>query len=87
MPGGSTPPPGPAQAGIETERSGGSPRAALARGVVVPALVATVIGLAFVVVFLDAFHAAVPHHLPVGMVGDAWQVEQVRGALDERAPS
>jgi hypothetical protein len=86
VPGGFTPPPGPAQAGVETERSQGSTSAALARGVLVPALVATVIGLAFVVVFLDAFHAAVPHHLPVGVVGDARQVEQVRSELDERAP-
>jgi hypothetical protein len=82
VPAGFSPPPGPARAGAETERSAGSPVAALARGVLVPALVATVIGLAFVVVFLDAFHAPVPHALPVGVVGTAAQVDQVRGALD-----
>jgi hypothetical protein len=49
VPAGFSPPPGPAQAGAETERPGGSPAAAPARGVLVPALVATVIGLAFVV--------------------------------------
>jgi hypothetical protein len=67
---------------VETQRSAGSPAAALARGVLVPALVATVIGLAFVVVFLDAFHAPVPHDLPVGVVGSPAQVEQVRTTLD-----
>jgi len=48
VPGGFTAPPGPAEAGVETERSAGSPVAALARGVLVPALVATVIGLSTV---------------------------------------
>lgn len=86
MPGGFSPPPGPAEAGAETERSGGSRRAALARGVGVPALVATLIGLAFVVVFLAAFHAAVPHDLPVAVVGSQQQVAEVTGALDERMP-
>jgi len=86
VPGGFAPPPGPAQAGAETERSAGSAGAALARGVLVPALVATLIGLAFVVVFLDAFHAPVPHDLPVGVVGSSSQVGQVRDALDEKMP-
>ena len=86
MPGGFSPPPGPAEAGVETERSQGSTAAALARGVLVPALVATVIGLAFVIVFLDAFHAPVPHDLPVGVVGSAAQVDQVRAELDQAAP-
>ena len=82
MPGGFSPPPGPARAGAETERSAGSSTGALARGVLVPALVATVIGLAFVVVFLDAFHGPVPHSLPVGVVGTSAQVDPVRSALD-----
>ena len=86
MPGGFTPPPGPARHGVERDRSGGSVPAALARGVAVPALVATLIGLAFVVVFLDAFHAPVPHDLPVGIVGSAAQVGPLRSALDEQAP-
>jgi hypothetical protein len=86
VPAGFAPPPGPARAGAETERSAGSARAALARGVLTPALVATIIGLAFVVVFLDAFHDPVPHDLPVGVVGGTAQVEQVRDALAERAP-
>jgi hypothetical protein len=86
VPGGFSPPPGPARVGVETARSQGSTLAALARGVAVPALVATLIGLAFVVVFLDAFHAPVPHELPVGVVGTAAQVDQLRIALDEQAP-
>ena len=86
MPGGFSPPPGPARAGVETERSGGSRPAALARGVAVPALVATLIGLAFVVVFLDAFHAAQPHDLPVAVVGSSEQVRSVAAALQEAEP-
>jgi hypothetical protein len=86
VPGGFSPPPGPAEAGVETERSAGSVPAALVRGIVVPALVATVIGLAFVVVFLDAFHAPAPHDLPVGVVGGADQVERVQAELDRAAP-
>jgi hypothetical protein len=86
VPGGFAPPPGPAQAGAEIERSQGSVPKAVLRAIGVPALVATVIGLAFVVVFLDAFHAAQPHDLRVGVVGSAAQVEQVRSALDQATP-
>ena len=86
MPGGFAPPPGPAVAGAEIERSQGSAPKAVLRAIGVPALVATVIGLAFVVVFLGAFHAAQPHDLPVGVVGDAAQVAQVRSALDQATP-
>jgi hypothetical protein len=86
VPGGFSPPPGPAESGVETERSQGSTPAALVRGVVVPALVATLIGLAFVVVFLDAFHAPTPHDLPVAVVGSAPQVDSVRTALERAAP-
>lgn len=46
MPGGFSPPPGPSDAAAETESSNGSRVAALVRGVGVPALVATVVGLA-----------------------------------------
>jgi hypothetical protein len=86
VPGGFAPPPGPARAGAETERSGGSPAAALARGVGMPALVATVIGLAFVVVFLDAFHDPQPHELPVAVVGSSQQVDAVTAAVQQAAP-
>ncbi|MCZ2830130.1 hypothetical protein O2W14_14925 [Modestobacter sp. VKM Ac-2986] len=86
MPGGFAPPPGPAVAGAEIERSQGSVPKAVLRAIGVPALVATVIGVAFVVVFLGAFHAAQPHDLPVGVVADPAQVDQVRAALDRAAP-
>jgi hypothetical protein len=86
VPGGFSPPPGPAEAGVETERSQGSTAAALVRGVGVPALVATLIGLAFVVVFLDAFHAPTPHDLPVAVVGAGPQVRSVTAALEQAAP-
>ena len=86
MPAGFTPPPGPARVGAERERSDGSTAAALGRGVLVPAVVATLIGLAFVVVFLDAFHAATPHELPVGVVGTGAQAEEVAAGLDDAGP-
>jgi len=86
VPGGFSPPPGPARSGVETERSGGSSAAALARGVAMPALVATLIGLAFVIVFLDAFHASRPHDLPVAVVGSSRQVQSVTAALEQAAP-
>jgi hypothetical protein len=86
VPAGFTPPPGPARPGAETERSEGSRAGAFGRAVIVPALVATVVGMAFVVVFLDAFHHPVPHHLPVAVVGDAQQAGQVRSALERATP-
>lgn len=86
MPGGFSPPPGPSDAAAETENSNGSRGAALVRGVGVPALVATVVGLAFVMVFLDAFRAAVPHDPPVAVVGSSQQVESVAGTLEEQSP-
>jgi hypothetical protein len=54
--------------------------------VLVPALVATLVGLAFVAVFLDAFHDPVPHELPVAVVGSAQQMDSVAGALERQAP-
>jgi len=86
VPGGFSPPPGPAERGTESDRSQGSSAKALLRGVGVPALVATLIGLSFVVVFLDAFHAPTPHDLPVAVVGPAPQVQAVTAALDRAAP-
>jgi hypothetical protein len=86
VPAGFQPPPGPAERGAEKERSEGSAPGAFLRAVIVPPVVATLVGLAFVVVFLDAFHAPVPHHLPVAVVGAGQQVEQVAAALEERAP-
>ena len=86
MPAGFSPPPGPADAATERERSRGSTGKSLLRGVGGPALVATLIGLAFVVVFLDAFHAATPHDLPVAVVGSPQQVGSVTAELAQAAP-
>ena len=86
MPGGLAPPPGPAEAGAETARSDGDPKAALLRGVLLPAVIAIVIGTVFVAVFLAAFHDPVPRDLPVGVVGSEQQVDQVRQAFAEQAP-
>jgi hypothetical protein len=86
MPGGVAPPPGPPDASAEIERSGGSPTKAGLRAVLVPALIAVVVGTAFVAVFLAAFSDARPHDLPVGVAGPAPQVQQVRAALDDAQP-
>jgi hypothetical protein len=86
VPAGFQPPPGPAERGAETERSQGSSVAAFLRGVVVPPLVATLVGFTFVVVFLDAFHSPVPHHLPVGVVGAPQDVQRVRTSLQQAQP-
>jgi xanthosine utilization system XapX-like protein len=84
VPGGLAPPPGPAERGAETERSGGDRTGALLRSVGLPALVAVAIGTVFVAVFLSAFGSPTPHRLPVAVVGP--QAEQVRAALEQRSP-
>lgn len=76
--GGLAGPPGPARPGAETERSDGHLGRAAARGVLLPALVALVNGMAFVAVYLAAFHHPVPHDLPLGVVAPAAQAAQVR---------
>ncbi|MFI1034517.1 ABC transporter permease [Streptomyces sp. NPDC020951] len=57
-----------------------------ARGVLIPVAIVLVIGSIFVSVFLAAFHAPRPHHLPVGVVGATQQVEQVTGGLELGLP-
>ena len=86
MPGGLAPPPGPAEVGAETERSHGNRAAALGRGVVLPAVIALVVGVVFVAVFIAGFHDPRPRDLPVGVVGTQQQVQQVRDAVAEAAP-
>lgn len=86
MPAGLQPPPGPAEGGAEARRSGGSPVKAFLRAVLGAPVVATLVGLAFVVVFLDAFHASRPHALPVAVVGTPQQLTQVSPALEKQAP-
>ncbi|MEU2350490.1 ABC transporter permease [Modestobacter sp. NPDC049651] len=78
-------PPGPAQAGAEKERSGGSTPRALVRGILLPALIATLNGVAFVAVYTAAFHDPVAHDLPVAVVGSDQQAEQAQQQLDRSA--
>lgn len=62
------------------------PGATGARGALLPALIVLVIGAVFVGVYLAAFHAPRPHHLPVAVVGSAQQARSVETALDRHAP-
>ena len=55
------------------------------KSVMIPPVTGLVIGILFVTVFLDAFHAPQPHNLPVGIVGAAQQVEAVEHALQKNA--
>jgi hypothetical protein len=58
--------------GIPPEGGGKSAVGAVgARGILTPAVVVLTIGLIFVAVYLAAFHAPRPHHLPVAVVGSA----------------
>ena len=82
--GGLAGPPGPAQAGAEKERSGGSTPRALVRGILLPALIATLNGVAFVAVYTAAFHQPVPHDLPVALVGSTQQRDQAQAQLDRQ---
>lgn len=66
------PPPGPGATGL--------------RGTLMPAVIVLAIGAIFVSVYLAAFHAPKPHHLPVSVVGSSAQVQAVRGALDAAEP-
>ncbi len=86
MPGGVAPPPGPPDESAETARSGGSRPKAVVRTVLVPALIAVVVGTAFVAVFLAAFSTPEPHGLRIGVAGPAEQVQQVRADLEGARP-
>ncbi|SDF54407.1 hypothetical protein [Klenkia brasiliensis] len=84
--GGLSGPPPPAEPGAETARSDGHTGRALARGILLPALIATLNGVVFVAVYLGALHDPVPHDLAVGVVGSAQQVTAVQQALDSAQP-
>ncbi|SDX99634.1 hypothetical protein SAMN05660209_01777 [Geodermatophilus africanus] len=86
MPAGLAPPPGPADQTAEAQRSDGSPAKAALRGIGLPAAVAVAVGTLLVVVYLAAFPTAAPHDLPVGVVGPAPAVVEVRQALAEAQP-
>lgn len=56
------------------------------KGVMLPVLIVIAIGTIFVSVYLAAFHAPVPHRLPVAVVGSAQTVDRVGSALDRAQP-
>ena len=56
------------------------------KGVLLPALIVLAIGSIFVSVYLAAFHAPVPHRLPVAVVGSSQTIGQVESVLDRTQP-
>ncbi|MFF0630726.1 ABC transporter permease [Streptomyces sp. NPDC004296] len=56
------------------------------KGVLLPVAVVLAIGTIFVTVYLAAFHAPRPRHLPVAAVGTDQQVLQVEAGLDAGLP-
>ncbi len=86
MPAGLAPPPGPADQRAEEERSEGSPARTGLRGIVLPALVAVLVGCLFLVVQLSIATTATPRDLPVGVVGTAEQVDRVRTGVAAAQP-
>ncbi len=86
MPAGLAPPPGPADQRAERERSEGSPARTGLRGIVLPALVAVLVGCLFLVVQLSIATTATPRDLPVGVVGSAEQVGRVRAEVAAAQP-
>ncbi len=63
-----------------------SASAASAVGVLRPVGVVLTIGLIFVTVYLSAFHAPRPHHLPVAAVGTSQQARTLTASLDHNIP-
>jgi hypothetical protein len=57
-----------------------------AAAVLAPVVVATAIGLIFVAVYLAAFHAPTPHHLPVAAVGSVEKTQSLTRALNREVP-
>jgi hypothetical protein len=86
VPAGLAPPPGPADQRAERERSEGSPARTGLRGIVLPALVAVLVGCVFLVVQLSIATRSTPRDLPVGVVGSAEQVAAVRAGVAGAQP-
>ncbi|PRY49254.1 hypothetical protein LY71_10628 [Geodermatophilus tzadiensis] len=86
MPGGLAPPPGPADQTAEEERSAGSPAKAGLRGIVLPAVVAVLVGCLYLAVQLSVSTTSTPRDLPVGVVGSAEQVDRVRAQVEQAQP-
>ncbi|MEX5718659.1 hypothetical protein [Geodermatophilus maliterrae] len=86
MPGGLAPPPGPADQAVEEERSTGSTARAGLRGILLPAVVAVLVGGLFLVVQMSISTTATPRELRVGVVGTAGQVDRVRAEVGAAQP-
>lgn len=56
------------------------------RGVVLPVVNGSIVGLIFVLVFVALFHAPKPHSLPVGIIGAQEQVSALTSELEETNP-
>jgi len=56
-------------------------------GMVIPVVVALLIGAVFVSVYLAAFHQPAPHSIPVAVVASDSEVQQLQNALDQQLPS
>jgi hypothetical protein len=63
-----------------------APAASTAVGVLRPVAVVLTIGLIFVTVYLSAFHAPRPHHLPVAAVGTTGQARSLSTSLNHSIP-
>lgn len=62
------------------------PTSGALRAVLNPAGVVLTIGLIFVTVYLAAFHAPTPHHLPIAAAGSSDSVESITRGLDGQLP-
>jgi hypothetical protein len=56
------------------------------RGILTPVMVVLAIGLIFVAVYLAAFHAPRPHHLPIAVVGSAQTARELQTDLSRAIP-
>lgn len=74
-----------APATLEDDRQLG-PAASTAVAVLRPVAVVLTIGLIFVTVYLSAFHAPRPHHLPVAAVGTSQQARSLTTSLNHSIP-
>lgn len=81
--------PGSAADGAQATRGDGARSGSAARsavGVLRPVAAVLTIGLIFVTVYLAAFHAPRPHHLPVAVDGTSQQARSLRTSLNHSIP-
>ena len=73
------------QTHVEDDARSHAPAGVL-RAVLIPAGVVLTIGLIFVSVYLAAFHAPKPHHLPLAAVGSGQRLASITRSLDHQLP-